>query len=407
MTTKRDSAPLCRPTGPECREVLLEYAWAILADSLPELSGTLTGNMRRDKVLRFLITALAVGAFVGLICGLAFGGGGTATPRAAAGATSSTTSSTVQTEGTSTPGQPMTAERARTIGANEMGQVLVIMYHLIDTKETEWTRTPDNFRKDIALLKAEGFYPINVRDLASGNIDIPAGKSPVVITFDDSSPGQYRILDDGSLDPNCAVGILQAAVQAGGWAARASFFPLLDVTPKERVLWGQPDRKQEKVRNLVEWGYEVGSHTISHLDLKKASTTDAQWQLAVSQTTLQDMIGGGYKVTSISIPYGNYPSNEDIIKSGTYKGKAYSYSAAVSIAERMCASPFSGDFNAYHIPRIRGSANYITDAIQKFKDHPGLRYISDGDPTTVSAPKNLDPALGTLSADLGRPVVRY
>jgi len=58
-------------------------------------------------------------------------------------------------------------------------------------------------------------------------------------------------------------------------------------------------------------------------------------------------------------------------------------------------------------PRIRGSANYITDAIQKFKDHPGLRYISDGDPTTVSAPKNLDPALGTLSADLGRPVVRY
>jgi len=54
-----------------------------------------------------------------------------------------------------------------------MGQVLVVMYHLIDTKEAEWTRTPENFRNDIALLQAEGYYPINVRDLVSGNIDIP------------------------------------------------------------------------------------------------------------------------------------------------------------------------------------------------------------------------------------------
>ena len=94
----------------------------------------------------------------------------------------------------------MTAERARAIGANEMGQVLVVMYHLIDSEESEWTHTPEDLRKDIALLKSEGYYPINVRDLASGNIDIPAGKSPVVITFDDSSPGQYRILDDGTVD---------------------------------------------------------------------------------------------------------------------------------------------------------------------------------------------------------------
>jgi hypothetical protein len=88
----------------------------------------------------------------------------------------------------------MTKDLAQTIGSNEMGQVLVVMYHLIATPESEWTRTPENFRKDIALLKSEGFYPVNVRDLASGNIDIPAGKSPVVITFDDSSPGQYRMV---------------------------------------------------------------------------------------------------------------------------------------------------------------------------------------------------------------------
>ena len=60
-----------------------------------------------------------------------------------------------------------------------------------------------------------------------------------------------------------------------------------------------------------------------------------------------------------------------------------------------------------HIPRIRGSASYLTDAIQNFKDNPELRYVSDGDPTTVSAPAELAADLGDLVDDLGRPVVRY
>jgi len=365
--------------------------------------------MRRDKVLRFLTIAFVAGAFIGLVCGLAFGGASpTSTSKAVAqtdkgGSDSATAASLVS----SASAAPMTPERAKAIGANEMGQVLVLMYHLIDSEETEWTRTPENFRKDIALLKSEGFYPINVRDLASGNIDIPAGKSPVVITFDDSSPGQYRILDDGTLDPDSAVGILQEAVKAGNWAPRASFFCLLDVVPKERELFGQPDRQQEKLRNLVEWGYEIGSHTVTHLDLKKASTTEATKQLAESQATLERLIGGGYAVTSLSIPFGEYPAKDSLIASGQYDDTKYAYTAGLSLGATPSASPFSSGFKALHIPRIRGSANYITTAIADFKKNPELRYISDGDPTTVSAPADLASKLGNLRTDLGRPVVRY
>jgi peptidoglycan/xylan/chitin deacetylase (PgdA/CDA1 family) len=381
-----------------------------MGGSLAEASDTLPA-MRRDKVLRFVVTAFAVGAFIGLICGLAFGGSDNPTTARAASQDSSTTTSVKSPDETTAPGEPMTAERAQAIGANELGQILVVMYHLIDTEEGTWTRTPQNFRNDLATLKAEGYYPINIRDLASGNIDIPAGKSPVVITFDDSSPGQYRILDDGTIDPDCAVGIMQAAVEAGGWASRATFFPLLDVVPKERVIFGQEDKKQEKLVNLVHWGYEIGSHTITHLDLKKASTKDVTLQLAQSQATLDELIGGGYKVTSLSVPFGSYPSSLDIIKSGTYQGEneeiKYSYTAAVSINGVPCASPFSKKFDAYHIPRVRGSEPYLTDALQKFQDNPQLRYVSDGDPTTVSAPKNVDSALGDFLEDLGRPVVRY
>ena len=194
--------------------------------------------MRRDKVLRFLLIAFAVGAFMGLVCGLAFGGTRRtkAPPRRPTPTDALCHILRLGSEADLSASEPMTAERARAIGANEMGQVLVLMYHLIDSEETEWTRTPENFRKDIALLKAEGFYPVNVRDLASGNIDIPAGKSPVVITFDDSSPGQYRILDDGTLDPDSAVGILQAAVEAGDWASRPPSTACSTWRPRTRAL---------------------------------------------------------------------------------------------------------------------------------------------------------------------------
>ena len=36
----------------------------------------------------------------------------------------------------------------------------------------------------------------------------------------------------------------------------------------------------------------------------------------------------------------------------------------------------------------------LKQAIQGYKDHPELRYVSDGDPTVISAPTKLASALG-------------
>ena len=206
---------------------------------------------------------------------------------------------------------------------------------------------------------------------------------------------------------------MQAAVEPGVWAARATFFCLLDVNPKERILWGQPELKQGKLVDLVDWGYEVGSHTITHLNLSEASTEDAVWQLAESQATLEELIGGGYQVTSLALPFGEYPDSDDLLAGGEHEGITYAYSAACSIASKLCASPFSNEFDSLHIPRFRGSNNpasgktYIADAIETLKANPGLRYISDGDPTSVSAPRELAEELGQVNEDLGRPLVLY
>jgi peptidoglycan/xylan/chitin deacetylase (PgdA/CDA1 family) len=367
--------------------------------------------MRRDKLLRFLAIAFVVGAFLGLVAGLAFGGPGsdTGTPKVVAPVSGKTSSAAGAASGnaSSTFAGPMTAAKAAAIGANELGEVPVLLYQEISTDRGDGIRSPADLAGDIDLLKSEGFQPVNLRDLASGNIDIPAGMSPVVLTFDDSTLNQYNILDDGTLDPQSAVGILQARVDSGGWAAKATFYCLLDVSSKDLELFGQSDRQQEKLRNLVDWGYEVGSHTVSNLNLKKASVADVQKELGDSQARLQNLIGGGYKVTSLSVPSGDYPANESVLASGTYNGKEYKYTSAVTLGDKLSLSPFSTLFNAMHIPRIAVTGNTLRDAVAKLKSHPELRYISDGDPTTVSAPKALAAELGAVTDDLGRPLIRY
>ncbi len=296
---------------------------------------------------------------------------------------------------------------ARGVAANEMGQIMVLMYHLIGYDDSQYNRTPEEFRQDLATLKAAGYYPVNLRDLVSGDIDVPAGKSPVVITFDDSSGGQYRIGTDGRIDSDCAVAIMQEMVGQGGWASKASFYPLLDVDAPDHVLFGQPELAQRKLQQLVSWGYEVGSHTVSHLNLEKAPNAEIKKQLYVSQHTLEEMIGGGYRVTTLAAPFGAYPSQASILKNGVFEDQSYSYEAALKAFGGVSPSPFSSSFRTYHIPRIEVTGTTLAGVLAAFDASPGLRYISDGDPDTVAVPATLDAALGSLSGELSLEIVHY
>ncbi|MGB9724190.1 MAG: polysaccharide deacetylase family protein [Chloroflexia bacterium] len=295
---------------------------------------------------------------------------------------------------------PVIARQA--VRANELGWVLVLEYHLIEEPEGRWSRTPANFRADIERLIALGYYPINLIDLARGYIDVPAGKTPIVLTFDDSSSGQFRYLEDGSVDPDCAVGILleEARRHPQDWRLRATFFVLLDVDLPDRVLFGQPETAEKKLRSLVEWGMEVGSHTISHFILSQGTPEEVRWQLAVSEETIESLVPG-YEVGSLSVPLGLYPEDLSLLRSGEWQGRHYDFEAAVEVAGGPSPSPFSVNFDPYHIRRTQGIQEELDTWLSFFQDHPELRYISDGDPNVVSIPDPLPEKLqGILRPDL-------
>ena len=370
--------------------------------------------MRRKRVLRFTLVCFFAGAFLGIILGLAFGGargGGSLTVAQSPTADAGSPPTTAPPDPFA--GQPMTPKRAKLIGANEMGLILVVVYNDIDPQaESASVRTPDQLKDDLALLESEGFYPVNINDLVTGDVDIPAGKTPVAITFDGSSPGHYRILDDGTIDPTCAVAVMQDFVDSGYWRSRATFFCLLDVVPSEKEVFGQPERRKEKLRNLLDWGYEIGSNTMTNLDLSGATEDSIRAELANSQSTLDSLMDLEGAVTSLALPRGNPPRLASLLAGGTWEDsqkvvRVYKYTAVVSLDRTPCPSPFSTSFRPMNIPRVTSAGENLSVAIDELKRRVKLLYISDGDPTTVSAPYDLDPSLGQPRSDLGRPIVRY
>ena len=96
------------------------------------------------------------------------------------------------------------------VHADELGAVPVLMYHQIVARTaSDYDQIPAQFRGRLEQLYAHHFRTITAAAvLASGRVDLPAGTSPMVLTFDDSTVSQYAEQPDGTVAPDCAVGIL-------------------------------------------------------------------------------------------------------------------------------------------------------------------------------------------------------
>jgi len=124
---------------------------------------------------------------------------------------STTVALLVSLPGAAAVAQPTPATPTR--APNPMGVIPVLEYHLVGDREARWSRHRDRFAQDLALLHARGYRPITVRQLVEKRIDVGPGLSPVVITFDDASPGQFRYIKRGEslvVDPTSALGIWEA-----------------------------------------------------------------------------------------------------------------------------------------------------------------------------------------------------
>lgn len=283
-----------------------------------------------------------------------------------------------------------------TLPPNELGRIMILEYHLIGYPEGRWCRTPENFRKDLEMMYENDYYPIPLQDLISGNIKVPAGKTPFVITFDDSSAGQFRYLKKGDqleIDPQSGVGIMERFKKEHPDFPVTATFYVLPGTGKSK-LFAQEEYIQEKLNFLAQNGYEIGNHTYWHENLGKVDDTAVQKQLALAVKAIQKYLPG-YQVKSFALPFGVHPQNRMLAREGEYQGIKYRHNSVMLVGSGAVPSPYSAEFDPYKMERIQaGDAPWGPKSfVERYRKNPSLRFVSDGDPLKVTIPKEMQEKL--------------
>jgi peptidoglycan/xylan/chitin deacetylase (PgdA/CDA1 family) len=286
------------------------------------------------------------------------------------------------------PRQQTAAERARSLEPNELGLVPVLMHHQIRKGGSTYDMTAGQFRGELARLWSDGFYPVKASDLVSGRLDVPKGRSPVVLTFDDATNNQIAFLPDGRLDPESAVGILEDfAASHPGFPATGTFY-----VPRN-AFEGNGSTAEATFRWLVDHGFELGNHTKDHLALNTLDAKDVQRQLVLGDRLLTDRLPA-YRIRTMALPLGALPHPASLAARGRWDGQSYRFAGVFLSGAEPSPSPFSTAWNPEQIPRIlpnprwNGARDFTWGMwLDTLERDPGLRYVSDGDPETISFPR--------------------
>ncbi|MBI3722012.1 MAG: polysaccharide deacetylase family protein [Fimbriimonas ginsengisoli] len=237
---------------------------------------------------------------------------------------------------------------------NLHGGVFVIEYHKIAAQEARWDRSIARFRGDLERLYKMGFRPITIGQFIAGKMPLAAGASPVAITFDDAHPSQFQILPDGSVDPECAVGVWQAfATHHPDFPVRATFFVLPN-------LWGQRSLVSNKVALLRSWGCELGNHTMTHRRLDRLSDDEVKAEIGGGAQILARL---GTGIAPLALPYGMSPRDKSLLRGFQWKGGKVEIPAVVLVGAGPSRPAGDPAFDRTRIPRIQGieGENGITD----------------------------------------------
>ena len=278
---------------------------------------------------------------------------------------------------------------ASAVHANELGMVPVVMHHEIRPDRVgPYDQTPSEFRRELETLWSQGYWPVRAVALATGNLDVPAGKTPVVLTFDDATQFQFSYDRSGHIKRTTAIGVLlEFARTHPGFRPAGTFYVL-------RAPFAGTPRGPAMLRWLARHGFELGNHTHDHIPLGSLSPTQVQRELVLGQKVIEDAVPWA-RVRTMSLPLGVMPRPAALARHGRWGGRSYRNAGVFLVGANPAPSPFSRVFDRGAIPRIRSShlpwngerdfgAAYWLDELRR---HPEQRYVSDGDPHTIAFPR--------------------
>jgi hypothetical protein len=272
--------------------------------------------------------------------------------------------------------------------ANPTGRIPILEYHIIGDRDSRWARSREGFRRDLQLLYDRGYRPITVAELVDGSFRLAPGRSPVVFTFDDASPGQFRYVDtEGRLeiDPTSALGIwLDFAKTHPDWSPRATFC-MLPAASHGHAFFGDKGVQGQKtawrfpkLRELAARGFELCVHTLWHANLGKLSDAEVQEQIARSVLAVDSAVPG-YRVRTFALPLGIWPKNRELARAGSWRdprsGRVvrYAFDAVLEVSGGPAPSRNAPGFDPGRLPRVQVIGDNLARELDRIET---TRYIA-------------------------------
>lgn len=180
----------------------------------------------------------------------------------------------------------------------------ILLYHHVTPEyvDSDYYLTLDLFTQQLDWLVAEGYTSITASQLVNAltqGAKLP--EKPVLITFDDGFDDVYQY----------AYPVLKERSMVATWYLVATY------------LNGQDCVTTEQAEELISAGWEIGSHSMTHADLKY--TEDTNYEMAQSKGLL--MLELNVPVNTFAYPFG---SVNDYVFEKVYK---YGFTAGMGLGK--------------------------------------------------------------------------
>jgi peptidoglycan/xylan/chitin deacetylase (PgdA/CDA1 family) len=252
---------------------------------------------RRRRTLGGLaLASLAAGVVLGASHGSS-GGGGDKASLTSSGKKKSSAGAKLAPGGLGPP--PATAKLVRT-----QGPVPVLMYHVIADPPSgaqlpELYVDPKTFDRQMHALQEQGYTGVSLNQVYDAWFkggELP--EKPVVVSFDDGYRSQYVYA--------------RPELRKLGWPGVLSAIA-------GRIGRPGAELSNAMVQNLIDNGWELDSHTISHIDVSQASGTQLEDEIAGSRRILQQRFH--QPVNFFCYPSGRYDAEaEQAVRAAGYLG---------------------------------------------------------------------------------------
>jgi peptidoglycan/xylan/chitin deacetylase (PgdA/CDA1 family) len=194
-----------------------------------------------------------------------------------------------------------------------MSGCVALMYHIVDepgsAPERQWCCSPQAFRDQMHLIRDQGWQPVSMSRVVRWMQGLEAlPPKAVCITIDDGTrclvEQALPVLADLGFPAICylvssRIGAENDWLQQVGWSPRR----IVDAAD---------------IRALAAAGIEIGSHSVSHVDLSVADPATVHGELRGSKAALEDVVGA--PVSHFAYPMGRFTARtRDAVEASGYE----------------------------------------------------------------------------------------